>query len=109
VAASLLRHLPAEAICVSVAPAARRDSRRASALRALLDARSEARAAHALETRTELLVGEMPQTLKDYIATLDQPLLVLGTSHAPQAIELLEGILRKLPEVPVLLVYREAA
>ncbi len=109
VAASLLRHLPAEAICVSVAPAARRDSRRASALRALLDARSEARAAHALETRTELLVGEMPQALKEYIASLDQPLLVLGSSHSPQAIELLEGILRKLPDVPVLLVYREAA
>ncbi len=107
VAASLLRHLPAEAICVSAAPAARRDARRAAALRALLDARSEARAAHALETRTELLAGEMPQALTDYLASLDTPLLVLGASNAAQATEMLEGILRKLPDVPVLLVYRE--
>ncbi len=60
VAASLLRHLPAEAVCIATAPFGRRDPRRGQALRALLDARSEARAAHALETRTELVPGEAP-------------------------------------------------
>jgi sulfate/thiosulfate transport system ATP-binding protein len=109
VAASLLRHLPAEAICVNAAPTAKRDARRAAALRALLDARSEARAAHALETRTELLAGDMPQALNDYLGSLDTPLLVLGASNAAHATELLEGTLRKLPAMPVLLVYRESA
>jgi len=108
VAASLLRHLPAEAICVNVAPAARRDARRAVALRALLDARSEARAAHALDTRTELLAGEMPQALTEYVTTLDTALLVLGASNAAQATALLARSMQALPSVPVLLVYREA-
>jgi sulfate/thiosulfate transport system ATP-binding protein len=109
VAASLLRHLPAEAICVSSAPAARRDPRRAAALRALLDARSEARAAHALETRTELVTGEMPQALIAWLGSLDTPLLVLGVSDITRAVELLTDIQRALPGMPVLLVYREAA
>jgi sulfate/thiosulfate transport system ATP-binding protein len=109
VAASLLRHLPAEAICVSAAPAARRDSRRAAALRALLDARSEARAAHALETRTELVTGAMPQALVAWLGSLDTPLLVLGASDITRAVDMLADIQRALPGMPVLLVYREAA
>ena len=108
VAASVLRHVPAESICVSVAPGARREAR-ATALRALLDARSEARAAHALETRTELLTGEMPQSLTSYLAGLDLPLLVLGASNAAQAVSMLAAVQQQLPEMPVLLVYREAA
>ena len=38
-------------------------------------AHAEARAAHALETRTELLAGELPQALTAYLATLELPLL----------------------------------
>jgi sulfate transport system ATP-binding protein len=109
VAASLLRHIPAEAICVAGAPAARRDPRRAAALRALLDARSEARAAHALETRTELLADDTPTALADYLAGLDTPLLVLGTVNADDAATLLAQCNARLPLMPVLVVYREAA
>jgi sulfate/thiosulfate transport system ATP-binding protein len=109
VAASLLRHIPAEAICVAGAPAARRDPRRAAALRALLDARSEARAAHALETRTELLADDTASALTDYLAGLDTPLLVVGAVNAADAAALLEHCIARLPQVPVLVVYREAA
>jgi sulfate transport system ATP-binding protein len=109
VAASLLRHIPAEAICVAGAPGARRDPRRAAALRALLDARSEARAAHALETRTELLPDDSVSALTDYVAGLDTALLVAGAVNSADAAALLEHCIARLPQVPVLLVYREAA
>ncbi|HMA10776.1 MAG TPA: hypothetical protein VKO83_02735, partial [Steroidobacteraceae bacterium] len=107
VTASLLRHLPAEAVCVATAPAGRRDARRAQALRALLDARSEARAAHALETRTELVPGEGPGAVGDYLAALTAPLLVLGTADTATAESALAALLARRPGMPVLVVYRE--
>ena len=64
--------------------------------------------AHALETRTELLQGEMPQALTAYLAELETPLLVLGASHLEPAAALLTAIRTENPQVPVLLVYREA-
>jgi sulfate transport system ATP-binding protein len=109
VAASLLRHLPAEAVCVATAPAGRRDARRANALRALLDARSEARAAHALETRTELVPGEGPGAVGEYLAGLSAPLLVLGAADTAAAESTLAVLLARRPGMPVLVVYREAA
>ncbi|MBK6673254.1 MAG: ABC transporter ATP-binding protein [Proteobacteria bacterium] len=109
VTASLLRHLPAEAVCVATAPAGRRDAKRANALRALLDARSEARAAHALETRTELVPGEGPQALGEYLAGLSAPLLVLGTADITTAEAALGALLARRPGMPVLVVYRESA
>ncbi len=105
VAASLLRHLPSEAICVAGRNGGR-DARQAG-LRALIDAHSEARAVHALETRTELLTGELPKSLNDYLATLELPMLVLGTSNLEQAGPLLGSILENNPLLPVLIVYRE--
>ncbi|MFO1503697.1 MAG: ABC transporter ATP-binding protein [Steroidobacteraceae bacterium] len=109
VTASLLRHLPAEAVCVATAPAGRRDARRANALRALLDARSEARAAHALETRTELVPGEGPAAVGDYLAGLSAPLLVLGTADIAAAESTLTALLARRPGMPVLMVFREGA
>src|SRR5690606_24008327 len=106
VAASLLRHLPGEAICVAASSSGRRDARQAN-LRALIDAHSEARAAHALETRTELLAGELPQVLTDYLATLELPMLVLGATHLDHFGPLLTAVLQHNPDVPLLLVYRE--
>ncbi len=106
VAASLLRHLPGEAICVAASASARRDARQAG-LRGLIDAHAEARAAHALETRTELLAGELPQALTGFLATLELPLLVLGTSDLARIAPMLEAVRRHNPDVPVLLVYRE--
>jgi hypothetical protein len=78
-------------------------------LRALIDAHSEARAAHALETRTELLTGELPQALNSYLATLELPMLVLGTTDLERVCALLGSIVQHNPQVPVLLVYRERA
>jgi sulfate transport system ATP-binding protein len=109
VAASLLRHLPAEAICVAASTSMRRDAQRQAGLRALIDAHAEARAAHALETRTELLAGELPQALNSYLATLELPMLVLGTADLERAGALLGSILQHNPQVPALLVYREHA
>jgi len=107
VAASLLRHLPAEAVCIAIAPAGRRDPRRGQALRALLDARSEARAAHALDTRTELVPGDSPEALGDYLAAQAAPLLVLGAADITAAQRALEHLAARLPALPVMLVYRE--
>jgi len=108
VAASLLRHLPAEALCIATAPAGRRDPARAQSLRALLDARSEARAAHALETRTELVPGEGPGAVAEFLAGLAAPLLVLGAAHTQSAQAALALLQARLPSMPVMLVYREA-
>jgi len=107
VAASLLRHLPAEALCIATAPAGRRDPLRAQALRALLDARSEARAAHALETRTELVPGEGPSAVADFLSGLAAPLLVLGAADTTAAHAALNLLNARLPAMPVMLVYRE--
>ena len=109
VAASLLRHLPAEALCIATAPAGRRDPQRAQALRALLDARSEARAAHALETRTELVPGDAPQAVAEFLAGLAAPLLVLGTANTSTAQPVLAQLQARLPAMPVMVVYREGA
>jgi sulfate transport system ATP-binding protein len=107
VAASLLRHLPAEAVCIATAPAGRRDPRRGQALRALLDARSEARAAHALDTRTELVPGEPPQALVDYLAAQPTPLLVLGSADIAAAQSVIDHLASRLPALSVMVVYRE--
>ncbi len=53
VAASLLRHVSAEAVYVGILADAR-EANRPDAMRSLLDARSEAQAVHGLEIRTEL-------------------------------------------------------
>ena len=108
VAASLLRHLPADALCIATAPAGRRDPQRAQSLRALLDARSEARAAHALETRTELVPGEGPQAVAEFLAGLTAPLLVLGAADTGAARAALATLHARLPAMPVMVVYREA-
>ena len=62
----------------------------------------------ALETRTELLQGEMPQALTTYLAELETPLLVLGSSHLESAASLLTAIRAQDAQVPVLVVYRES-
>jgi sulfate/thiosulfate transport system ATP-binding protein len=108
VAASLLRHLPAEAICYAVAPEARRDQRPA-ALRALLDARSEAKAAHGLEVRTELLSGTGPAALLAQLATLEAPMLVLGVTRIEDISGAFAALVNGDAAVPVLVVYRGAA
>jgi len=106
VAASVLRHLAAEAIYVDVLPETTPLPERSLGIRALLDARSEARAAHGLEIRTELRFGEPARALMEL---LDEPpghMLVIGvasTSPLPEAV----AALLAQPRWPVLLVHRE--
>jgi hypothetical protein len=57
VASSLLRNLPAEAAFLDIQPQELPEDERATQLRHLLDARSEAAALHGLDVRTELRFG----------------------------------------------------
>jgi sulfate transport system ATP-binding protein len=79
VAASLLRHVSAQAVYVGILPndgeAARPDG-----MRALLDARSEAQAVHGLEIRTELGFGDVAEELTRRLAESPDQLLILGVS-----------------------------
>ena len=79
VAASLLRHVSAQAVYVGILPndgeAARPDG-----MRALLDARSEAQAVHGLEIRTELGFGDVAAELTRRLAESPDQLLILGVS-----------------------------
>jgi hypothetical protein len=95
---------------VATAPAGRRDAKRANALQALRSTRVPRPApAHALETRTELVPGEGPQALGEYLAGLSAPLLVLGTADITTAEAALGALLARRPGMPVLVVYRESA
>jgi nucleotide-binding universal stress UspA family protein len=80
VAASLLRHVPAEAIYLGIHPVMSSESERAAQLRDLLDVRSAALAEHGLDMRTELRPGAVPVELQRELAAYEQSMLVIGTS-----------------------------
>jgi sulfate/thiosulfate transport system ATP-binding protein len=106
VSASVLRHLTAEAIYVDVLPDQTPAAERSSGIRALLDARSEARSAHGLEIRTELRFGVAAQALVQRLDDSPGHMLILGIASASQlACEL--AALLATPRWPVLLVHRE--
>jgi hypothetical protein len=79
VAASLLRHVSAEAVYVGILPNDSEDSR-PDGMRALLDARSEAQVVHGLEIRTELGFGDVATELTRRLAEAPDQLLILGVS-----------------------------
>jgi hypothetical protein len=86
VAASLLRHVPAEAVYVGILPEGRSgEGQRPLGVRTLLDARSEAQAVHGLEMRTELRFGAAAEELQRQLseAAMDQ-MLILGISDLGQ-------------------------
>jgi len=80
VSASLLRHVAAEAVYVGTQPDghAPDGTRRPGGLRALLDARSEARSMHGLEMRTEFGSGDAATELTRRLESAPGQLLVLG-------------------------------
>jgi sulfate transport system ATP-binding protein len=82
VAASLLRHVTAEAIYVGIMPEGMPDAQRPFGVRTLLDARSEARAVHGLEMRTELRFGAAAEELQRRLSDAETPdqMLILGVS-----------------------------
>jgi hypothetical protein len=106
--ASVLRHLPAEAVYVGIFPAAAAGGRGTTGMRELLDARSEAQAAHGLEIRTEMRFGEVTQELAARLADAPGQMLIIGitdlTRFAERFRTLLDG-----GQWPVLIVYRGAA
>ncbi len=107
VSASVLRHVPAEAVYVGVFPELEGDAH-PQGMRELLDARSEAQAAHGLEMRTELHFGDAEQHLARRLAESPAQMLIIGVGHLAQFTErfraLLEGGLW-----PVLIVHRGLA
>ena len=96
VAASLLRHVPAEAVYLGIHPIVSLEKERAAGMRDLLDARSVALAEHGLDMRTELRAGDVATELHKELLQHPPSMLVLGTSN-PEALRwdwlgtLLEG------------------
>jgi sulfate transport system ATP-binding protein len=104
--ASVLRHLAAEAVYVDVLPEQTPAGERSSGVRALLDARSEARAAHGLEIRTEMQFGVAAQALEQRLDESPAQMLIVGIASTSQLAGELGSLLAK-PRWPVLLVHRE--
>ena len=78
VAASLLRHIPAEAIYIAIHAADTPEPARAASLRQLLDARSAALAEHGLDMRTEVRFGDVSTELLRELLAHENTMLVLG-------------------------------
>jgi sulfate/thiosulfate transport system ATP-binding protein len=106
VSASVLRHLSAEAIYVDVLAEQKPVADRSSGIRSLLDARSEARAAHGLEIRTEMRFGVPAQALEQQLDELPGQMLIVGVANTNQLANELAALLEN-PRWPVLLVHRE--
>jgi sulfate transport system ATP-binding protein len=105
VAASLLRHVAAEAVYLGIHPEASVERERAEFTRDLLAARSAALAAHGLDMRTELRFGAVGAELQKELEAHPHSMLVLGTSD-PAAIDWpwLRSVLEGTPERAVLIV-----
>jgi sulfate/thiosulfate transport system ATP-binding protein len=106
VSASVLRHLSAEAIYVDVVSEQTPAAERSSGIRALLDARSEARAAHGLEIRTEMRFGVPAQALEQRLDESPGHMLIVGIASTNQLAGEFAALLDR-PRWPVLLVHRE--
>ena len=105
VAASLLRHVPAEAVYLVIHPVVSLEAERATHMRDLLDARSSALNEHGLDMRTELRPGEVTAELQRELAAYEDGMLVLGTSNpATLRWDWLASVLEGEPARPVLIV-----
>jgi sulfate transport system ATP-binding protein len=107
VSASVLRHVPAEAVYVGILPEETRAARRPHGLRSLLDARAEAQAVHGLEMRTELRFGEVAQELARRLAEAPGQMLIVGVSDLGRFAERFRALLDD-GRWPVLIVHRAA-
>jgi sulfate transport system ATP-binding protein len=103
VTASLLRHVPAEAVFLGILPTAITERARTAGVRQLLDVRSEAQAGHGLDVRTELRFGErIPELLRE-LGTQPGHMLVLGLPEHGSLPDTFESLLTQSPGWPVLL------
>jgi sulfate/thiosulfate transport system ATP-binding protein len=107
VAASLLRHVPAEAVYVGILPeGAGGESQRPFGVRTLLDARSEAQAVHGLEMRTELRFGAAADELQRQLSETPDQMLILGVSDPAQLIHTFGTLFASAALYPMMVVYR---
>ena len=106
VSASVLRHVPAEAVYVGIFPG-QAGGRGPHGMRELLDARSEAQAAHGLEMRTEMRFGEVAEELARRLAEAPGQMLIVGVTELTRFAERFRGLLDG-GQWPVLIVYRGA-
>ena len=104
VSASVLRHVAAEAVYVSIFPEERAGEQR-HGLRELLDARSEAQLAHGLEMRTELRFGDVASELARRLAETPAQMLIVGLSDLAGFAASFR-VLLETGQWPVLIVYR---
>jgi hypothetical protein len=107
VSASVLRHLPAEAVYVGIFPGQAAGAGAGHGMRQLLDARSEAQRAHGLEMRTELHFGDTEHELARRLAAAPAQMLILGVSGLTAFAERFGALLTG--DWPVLIVHREGA
>ena len=105
VSASVLRHVPAEAVYVGIFPDDPEGTRAPQGMRTLLDARSEAQAAHGLEMRTELRFGEVAEQLARRLAEAPAQMLIIGVSGLARFGERFRALLDG-GQWPVLIVQR---
>jgi sulfate/thiosulfate transport system ATP-binding protein len=105
VAASLLRHVPAEAMYVGILPHTV-DGERPTGVRTLLDARSEAQAMHGLDIRTELRFGSAAEELQRQLAESVDPMLILGISAIVDLDQTFASLLGVASVYPLMIVYR---
>jgi hypothetical protein len=105
VAASLLRHIAAEAVYLGIHPPGSGERDRAEFTRELLDSRSVALAEHGLDMRTELRFGAPAEELERELVLHANSMLVLGVSD-PDGIDWswLGRLLEGQPGRPVLIV-----
>jgi len=105
VAASLLRHVPAESVLLAIHEGSTPDRERASRLRLLLNARSTAQTEHGLDLRTELRFGDVDAELERELSVEPNSMLVLGLDTLDEAeTARLAGLLEGPKPRPVLIV-----
>ncbi|MEO7385995.1 MAG: ABC transporter ATP-binding protein [Gammaproteobacteria bacterium] len=101
--ASLLRHVPAEAVFLGILPSGSPERTRTAGVRQLLDVRSEAQAGHGLDVRTELRLGDRIEELLRELGSQPGQMLVLGLPDAGSLPDNFEALLTQSPGWPVLL------
>jgi ABC-type Fe3+/spermidine/putrescine transport system ATPase subunit len=107
VAASLLRHVAAEAVYVGIFPESTGgESQRPFGVRTLLDARSEAQAVHGLEMRTELRFGAAADELQRQMSEVPDQMLILGISDPGQLRHTFGSLFASSAPYPMMIVYR---
>ena len=108
ISASVLRHVPAEAVYVGIVPGHADAAGHPHGMRQLLDARSEAQAAHGLEMRTELHFGDAEQQLARRLGEAPGQMLIVGVGPLAHFTERFRQLLDG-GRWPVLIVHRGVA